>query len=255
MSISVTDFIRLALMEIRVARAGQVVNPNDNADALLILNEYLDRLNATDRALYDTTQTTFTLTANLQPHTIGLAANSPTFSVSISRPTRIISANIVLSGNIRAPEGGLTLLNAQQWDSIAAGAAAGQSVTITSSIPLYLFYEPTWPNGSIYLWPVPTGNKLELRFNTLLADLALTDTFTLPPGYQQALRLTLAELLAPAFGQSVSPETRRAAMDARNATWGNNDVVPDAIPDGGAPLGGYSGGFNYKTGQVGNPGW
>src|SRR3990167_6162387 len=100
MSISVTDFIRLALMEIRVARAGNVVNPNDNADALLILNEYLDRLNATPRALYDTTQTTFTLTADLQPHTIGLAANSPTFSVSIARPTRIISANIVLSGNI-----------------------------------------------------------------------------------------------------------------------------------------------------------
>lgn len=255
MSISVTDFIRLALMEIRVARAGNVINPNDNADALLILNEYLDRLNATERALYDTTQTTFTLTSGLQPHTIGVTANSPTLTVSVARPARILSANIVLSGNIRAPQGGLTLINRQQWDAIAAGAAAGQSVTITSSIPLYLFYDAGWPNGSIYLWPVPTANKLELRFETLLANLALTDTFTLPPGYQQALRLTLAELLAPAFGQTVSPETRRAALEARQAVWGNNDLIPDAVPDGGVPLGGFRGGWNYKTGTIGNTGW
>ena len=251
MAITVSEFIRLALMEIRVARAGNVINPNDAADALLILNEYLDRLNATPRALYSTTQTTFTLTADLQPHTIGLTANSPTFAVSVNRPERILSANIVLSGNIRAPQGGLDILNQQQWDAIAAGAAAGQSVTITSSIPLALFYKPDWPNGSIYLWPVPTANKLEIRFETLLASLALSDTFTLPMGYQQALRLTLAELLAPAFGQSVSAETRRAAMDARAAVWGNNDLIPNAIPDGGVPMGARGGGWNYKTGQIG----
>lgn len=248
MAISVTDLIRLALMEIRVARAGDVVSPNDNADALLILNEYLDRLNATDRAIYDTTQTTFTLTPSLQPHTIGVTANSPTFTVSIARPARILSANIVQSGNIRT---GLDLLNLQQWDAITAGAAAGQSVTITSSIPTGLFYEPTWPNGSIYLWPVPTANKLELRFNTLLADLALTDTFTLPMGYQQALRLTLAELLAPAFGQQVAPETRMAARDARAAVWGNNDSSLNQIPDAGVPMGAYGAGlWNYKTGNI-----
>jgi len=248
MSITAQDLIRLALLEIRVARSGDVVSPNLNADALLVLNEYLDRLNVTPRALYDTTQTTFTLTPSLQPHTIGLTANSPTFSVSINRPARIISANIVLSGNIRVP---VNILNEQGWDAITAGAAAGQSVTITSSIPTDLFYKPTWPNGSIYLWPVPTANKLELRFETLLASLALTDTFTLPMGYQQALRLTLAELLAPMCGQEVSADTKRAARDAREAVWGTNDVSLDAMPDVGMAATGRGGGWNYKTGQIG----
>src|SRR3990167_8565957 len=191
MAFTVQDLIRLSLMEIRSARAGDTVNPDDNADALLILNGYFDLLNIQNRALYYTTQTTFTMTASLQPHTIGLTANSPTFEVSVNRPSRILSANVVLSGNIRCR---VNVLNDQEWDALMAGAAAGQSVTITSSIPTDLHYEPTWPNGELFLWPVPTANKLELRFETLLAALALTDTFTLPMGYQQALRFTLAEL-------------------------------------------------------------
>ena len=249
MAFTVQDLIRLSLMEVRSARAGDTVNPDDNADALLILNGYFDLLNIQNRALYDTTQTTFTLTANLQPHTIGLTANSPTFAVSVNRPSRIISANIVLSGNIRVP---VNILNQQQWDAIAAGAAAGQSVTITSSIPTDLFYEPTWPNGQLFLWPVPTANKLELRFETLLADVALTDTLSLPMGYREMLRLTLAERLASAWGQSVSAATKQAAKEAREAVWGANDVSLNAIPDGGVPMGITGrGGWNFRTGQIG----
>src|SRR3990167_4987 len=248
MEITAQDLIRLSLLEIRAVRAGDSINPTLNADALVVLNEYLDRLNVTPRALYDTTQTTFTMTASLQPHTIGLSANSPTFSVSINPPSPILSANVVLSGNIRCR---VNVLNDQEWDAITAGAAAGQSVTITSSIPTDLHYEPTWPNGELFLWPVPTANKLELRFETLLAALALTDTFTLPMGYQQALRLTLAELLAPMCGQTVSADTRRAARDARDAVWGTNDGSLNAIPDAGVPGTGRRGGWNYKTGQIG----
>lgn len=244
---TVTDFIRLSLMEIRVARAGDVLNADDAADALLVFNRYLDYLNATSRALYSTTQTTFTLTPNLQPHTIGITANSPTFAVSVARPVSILSANIVLSTNVRVP---LEILDSQGWDNIRAGAAAGQTVTVTSSVPRYLMYDASWPNGSIFLWPVPTANDLELRFETLLADLALTDTFTLPPGYQEALGLTLAERLAPVFGQQVSPETRRAAMEARGQVWGNNDEILNAIPDAGVPMGARRGGYNYLTGNI-----
>src|SRR3990167_27347 len=249
MEITAQDLIRLSLLEIRAVRAGDSINPTLNADALVVLNEYLDRLNVTPRALYDTTQTTFTMTASLQQHTIGLSAHSPTFSVSINRPSRILSTNIVLTENIRTK---VNILNEQQWAAIRAGAAAGQSVTITSSIPTDLFYEPTWPNGQLFLWPVPTANKLELRFETLLADVALTDTLSLPMGYREMLRLTLAERLASAWGQSVSAATKQAAKEAREAVWGANDVSLNAIPDGGVPMGITGrGGWNFRTGQIG----
>lgn len=248
MSIAVSDFLRLALMEIRSARAGDVVQPDDAGDALLIFNELLDGLNATPRAIYTNAFTTFTLTANLQPHTIGLAANTPTFTVTIGRPARIVSANLILSNNIRVP---LDLLNAQQWNAISAGAAAGQAVTITSAVPMGLYYDPAWPTGNIYLWPVPdTAYGLELQTATLLAQVLSSDTFDLPFGYQQALRLTLAERLAPAFGQSVSRETAKAAQDARALIWGDNDEIPNAIADAGVPMGARGCGFNFLTGQV-----
>lgn len=247
MSIVVSELIRLALMEIRSARAGEAISAEDAADGLLLLNEYLDHLNATDRGIYTTTATTYTMTSGLQPHTIGVTANSPTFTVTVARPDRILSANVVLTGNVRVP---VDIIDQQQWDNIRAGAAAGQAVTISSRVPLVLYYDTGWPNGSIYLWPVPTGNSLELRYETLFADVALTDTFTLPPGYQQAVRLTLAELMASSWGQPVASETRRKAQQARDAIWDNYESPLNAVPDGGSSGGGTGGRFNYLTGQV-----
>lgn len=245
MSIAVNAFLRLALAEIRVARAGDAVSPDDQDDALAIFNELLDSLNADGRALYTSSMTQFTLTPSLQPHTIGLAANTPTFAVSVGRPADIKAANLVLTNvtpNIRIP---LNLRDDAWWmDQRARG--------VTASIPCDLFYSADWPNGAIYLWPVPlTAYGLELNFSTLLAQVAATDTFDLPAGYQQALRLTLAELLAPAFGQTVSQSTRDKARDARARVWGNNDVIPNLCTrDAGMP-GGSGGGFSFLTGRIG----
>lgn len=248
MSIVVNAFLTAALAEIRVARAGDVVNPDDMGLALMIFNEYLDALNADGRALFANTFQTFTLTPNLQPHTIGLAANTPTFAVPIGRPVSIQQANMVLANNIRVP---LALIDDQAWGNIRAGAAQGQAITITSTIDRVLYYSSDWPNGSIYLWPVPSAaNGLELVFETLLAAVALTDTLDLPMGYQQALRLTLAELLAPSFGQQVSPSTAMKAAEARGRVWANNDTIPTLVTrDAGMPGGGSRRGyFDYRTG-------
>lgn len=248
MSIAVSDFLTLALSEIRAVSAGDLVSPEDMATALLVFNEYLEWLNVIDRALYNVDFTTFTMTPNLQPHTIGLTANTPTFVVTVARPTKILKANIILNNNIRAP---LDLLGDEEWGSIAAGAAAGQAVTITSSVPTVLYYSPGWPNGSIFLWPVPnTAYGLELETETLLSSVALTDTLNLPPGYQMALRLSVAEMCAPHFGLTVSPETRMHAKDARAAVWANNDTIPNLMTrDGGMPGGNGPGStWDYRTG-------
>lgn len=251
MAIAVVDFLRLALMEIRVARAGDVVSPDDAADALLIFNELLDALNGDGRALYSTTMTTFTLTPNLQPHTIGVSTNvpAPTFNVTIARPQRFRWANLVLANNIRVP---IDLITSAEFSRIRAGAATGQTPTIKTSIPTVLMYSPDWPNGAINLWPVPnTANGLEVEFETLLAQLLLTDIFDLPMGYQQALRLTLAELLAPAFGQTVAASTATKAREARARVWDDNDEVPNLrTVDGGMPGGLRGGGYDYRTGSI-----
>jgi hypothetical protein len=124
--------------------------------------------------------------------------------------------------------------------------------SVTSDIPTDLYYDPSWPNGSIYLWPVPTSTyDLELAFDTLLSSVADgAADLDLPQGYQQAVRLTLAELLAPMFGQTASASTMKAARAARLAIFGANTTSPDLITrDAGQP-GRGGGGFNFLTGNV-----
>lgn len=241
MAIQVDAFLTLALSEIRIARGGDVVSPDDMAQALALFNEYLDALNADGRALFTTAIPSFTLTANLQPHTIGLTGNTPTFTVTIGRPVRILAANLILANNIRSA---LRIRDRQWWMSLRAPA-------ITSSVPRDLYYAPDWPNGSIYLWPVPiTAYGIELQTETLLAQVAATDSLDLPMGYQQALRLTLAELMAPSFGQKPSDATIVNGREARARVWGNNDVIPTLnTRDAGMP-GGDGGYFDYRTGMV-----
>lgn len=242
MSIVVSQFLYLAAVEVRVARGGDPLSPNDQDLILAIFNELLDSLNGDGVALYNTTFQSFTLTAALQPHTIGIAANTPTFTVTTGRPTRILAANLVLTaGTTRVP---LNLRDDQWWANI-------RSRLITSANPTDLYYDTSWPNGGIYLWPVPTtAYGLELEFQTQLAQVLATDTLDLPQGYQAALRLTLAELIAAAFGQSVSADTKRNAIDARARAWGStNDPAPNLdTRDGGVPSGGGRSTYDYRTG-------
>jgi hypothetical protein len=245
--IEVSKLLRLALGEIRAARAGDVIAPEEQADALLLFNELLDWLNGDGRAVYTSTFTTFTLTANHQPHTIGLVDNAPDFTVTIGRPARIREANIILTGNIRVP---VDIVDDQGWNAIAAGAAAGQAITLTSTIPTLLRYDPGWPNGSIYLWPPPsTAYGLELLMDTLLASVVDTDTLDLPFGYPLALRLSLAEAMANSWGQPLPANLERRARDARAALWGTNEQILNlATCDGGMPRGG-GGAYDYRTGR------
>lgn len=212
--------------------------------ALALFNEYLDLLNATPRAIYANVFTTYPLTPNLQPHTIGPTG---TFDQPI-RPRKIIWANYLLTGTTQPIRIKLYVDNTGDWwREISAQ-------TIATSVSSGVYYSPDWPNGSLYFWPIPNiAYSVELETDTLFTQVLQTTTFSMPMGYQAALRLSLAERLAPMFGQTVSPETMRNAKDARAQVWGDNDEIPDLNTcDGGTPtLAGRRGLFNYLTGRVG----
>lgn len=240
MSITVRDLIRRALVEIRVARAGDEIEPEALADGLVLLNEYLDLLNAQGRSLYATQTPTFTLTPNHQPHTIGVTGAD--WVVSTARPVTVLKANLIIANSIRRP---IAVRDEDWWLKLRAPA-------ITSSIPTDLVFNATWPNGEIKFYPVPTtAYSVELLIEVLLAALAEGDTFDMPPGYQAAVGLTLAEIFAGPFGQTVSQDLRRRAREARAIVWGNNYVVPNIrTVDGGMPRGRRSGrgAYDYRTG-------
>lgn len=250
MQVAVADLLFGALAEIKVARAGDVLEPEAQASALYILNEWLDMLNGNGRALYASSFPQFTLIPNHQPHTIGGTGSgadwiNPTNggSALIARPVRIKGANLILPGSIRKK---VDVIGDEDWMAVTAFA-------ITTTIPKKLAYSPDWPTGSIRLWPVPTAAySLELWIDTLLAQLLATDIIDLPMGYPAAMRLTLAELLAPTFNAVVSRKTEQAAIRARAIAFGTNDIMPSIrTRDGGMPGGTHRGNFDYRDGTVG----
>lgn len=60
--------------------------------------------------------------------------------------------------------------------------------SITSDIPSDYLFTHTNPDSTITLYPVPTvANTMYVRVWTPLTDIALTDTYSFPPGYENAI--------------------------------------------------------------------
>jgi hypothetical protein len=80
-----------------------------------------------------------------------------------------------------------------------------QSATIKATGALYptrYAYINDFPNGRLFLWPVPSiAITINLEIQTQLAYPAtLATVLTLPPGYARALQWSLAAELAPSYG-------------------------------------------------------
>jgi len=118
--------------------------------------------------------------------------------------------------------------------------------------PTDLFYSPTFPDGSLYFWPVPTSSYgVQLETWALLNQLsdindpvggADGDT-SIPPGYRNALMLSLAETLLPGASRQLHPTLAVTAAAARLAVFGNNSAIPrmstqDSGRTGGQMVGG-----------------
>lgn len=235
--------VQAALQEHNLVGVADAPASGPMADLVLAkLNRLLDRWNADRAMVYSSVFAAYTLTPGHQPHLIGPGLSLPDFAAS-QRPVSIEGANIIITTtapNIRTP---LTLRDDEWWRTNAVQG-------IASTIPTDLYYSADWPNGSIYLWPVPqTAYQLELQLRVILANVTLATTINLPPGYQSAIELTLAEDIANSFGQVVTPKLEQLAREARALIMGVNDVTPRiATRDAGMP-GGRGGGYNYRTGM------
>ena len=223
------ELLTNALLEIGAIAGTETPSDPDAVFALGKLNRLLNRWNATRRAVYAQQFVTFTLTPALAPHTIGPTG---TFVVT-QRPVSIESASLIFTTSTPNGQRPIHIRDAQWW--------AGLRVPdLSTSMPTDLYYEPSWPNGSLFFWPVPSAaSDVVLEYRIVLAALALTDTFTMPPGYEDAVTLSLAESLLLAFPNAdLAPAIVAQASQARADAFGNNSPTPRlATADYGLGLG------------------
>lgn len=129
------------------------------------------------------------------------------------RPLRVNSAIVrvttSVSGTLDYP---VAVIPVERYEMIGIKTLAGPW-------PRAVYYQPSEPLGILNYWPNPNqASEMHLFCDTVLNQFStLTDTVTLPQGYNLAIRFGLAELLMPEFGKA-NPE--QIAMIREQATQG-----------------------------------
>lgn len=240
---TVSDLVTSALRELGIVDMLDAPPAELSALGLGLLNRLLDDWNADRGTIYADVHTSpVALSSGTNPHTIG--PSGATFTATTTRPVSVEGIRLTTDNGetYLAP---LRPRDAAWWHAVAATG-------VQSDYPTDFYYDPTWPNGSIYLYPEPGSSsvKAQLWYRIVLAQVALADTVTLPPGYYSALLETLKEKLTglPMFASMATGDIKEAARIARARAFGNNQTVPRLITADAGMSTGECGVYDHQTG-------
>ncbi len=211
------DYITSALRLIGVKAQSQVATGADAVNGLEALNAIFDQWNSEGLMLYNTTTASCNTVGGTSSYTIG-----PTGNIVVSTRPSVLSYAFY-----RNTSGGNSTDTPIQLISPADYASLIQKDT-DGTLSYLGYYNPTFDNGTITLFPVPsTAQQLFVQYNTPLnSAVTLASVLSFPPAYQRAIRYALAVALAPEYGFEVSPAVAQAAYTAKILIERNNSRVP-----------------------------
>jgi hypothetical protein len=200
------DVVEASLREIGVLAASETATAEDATNSLARLNLFLDTLGTERQAIYTITRSTWNITSG-----VGTYAVATGQVVNIARPVFVDRVGYQDVGvSPPTPEYPLGKLTEQGWQSIT-------EKELTSTLPQAWYYNPTYPNGTLSLWPVPVPSSTlqgVIYAWTAVSQLAALDTaISMPNGYQEMLMTNLALLLCPTFERQPHPVLAKRAAD------------------------------------------
>ena len=92
--------------------------------------------------------------------------------------------------------------------------------------PYIAAYQPTFPYGTLYVYPAPGTNYTAHIFSDIiLSSFASTTTnYSLPQGYTRSLKKLMGLELAPIYGKTPSPQLIMQCKEAKQLIKGTNSV-------------------------------
>ena len=201
MATTAADQINGALRLIGVLAEAEVPSAAMSQDALTALNQMIESWNTERLSVFSTIDQVFNWPPSTRVRTLG-----PTGDFVGQRPIELDDSTYFRDASTNVSYG-IQMINQQQYNNIAVK-------TVTSTYPQILWYNATYPDIEIYLYPVPS-RVLEFHFvsvQPLTEPAALDTSLAFPPGYLRAFRYNLACELAPEYGVEPSPQVKRIAM-------------------------------------------
>lgn len=196
------DLITSAFQDIAIYGAIEAssITDADNAYALTLLQDMMDSWSNENLSAFTILEQSVLLTIGKASYTIGLSGGA---DIALTRPLRIIDdPGSCYIQDANQNNYGVSVVTRDKWNLYS-----NRGPIVTSNFPNVLFYDPQMPLGVINLTPYPNASYT-LFFDSYLQlnDFpALTTPINLPPGYNLAIRRSLAEELWPAFGQGEVP--------------------------------------------------
>jgi hypothetical protein len=160
-------------------------------------------------------------------------------ALSTERPLKVLAASIAAGSSVSRP---VMPVTAEQYAAYPKRGVGGNFAEV-------LLYDNGYPNGTIYLAPIPAnGGTLELfNYIALTAFASLATAIDLPPGYERALRAAFALELYSEYPREAgaSFETLKLAADeAKASIFGLNQAIlgspsgppPQPVPVAAPPV-------------------
>jgi hypothetical protein len=239
----VSDLLRSSFRCIGQLLPGFGYSDSELTDALFILNAMLDSWAVDELNAYCTLTQSFALVAGQAQYTVG-----PQGNWDASRPVKVTKAMLVVMTNPASPlHLELQVINSDQFQSIPLPGTG-------STIPQRLYYATSYPYATANLWPVPqsSADLVWLSSWQPIAGAILdgATTFSVPPGYLDAVRYHLAIRLAMEWDKPLKEGVVMLATEALAKIQRLNAQTPqmDCNP-GIMPIRSGRSGFNYRTGD------
>jgi hypothetical protein len=212
------DLIKSSLRLINAIAIGETPTGQEATDSLRVLNNLLETWSTENLTVYTQESLTFNFVPGQGSYTIGPAAAD----WIATRPVNIEIARTTYQGTNfplqRIDEGWYNLIATTQQQS---------------QIPVWFKYDADYPLGVVTMWPVPNfASTITLTVNKQFAEVPSTATvLSYPPGYERALRYSLAVDLGPEYGVLVPELVVAQARAAKAAIKRANNKSPVSRSD------------------------
>lgn len=203
------DVISRALQLNGTHGPGKSTSDDDYAAGLAALNSMVDSWRNDKLMCWAERVEALTLSAGVSTYTIG-----PGGTLNTDRPVEIDGAYIV-QGTTSYPI--LRQLSEQEYAAIGLKGA-------TSSWPEAFLFRADYPLATIIVYPVPTMTTTMnlITRKPFTGFTAITDTVSLPPGWQKALEFNLAVDIAPTWQTTPPPLVMKGAIESLKGIKNSN---------------------------------
>ncbi len=201
----------MSLKDVGIIGEGQTASATTIDDAFQCFTQMLALWQAQKLHVYAQKEVVATLTGAAS-YTIGTGGN-----IASARPVKIDAAFWRSNGHDYPVE---------VFQSYEDYARIGNK-TLTGSSPCAMCYVPSYPLGTVYVYPNGSTGALHLIMRTDLPTFTdISETVVIPPEYITALRYSLAEYLSTTFQTPLRPDIPALATRARKIIKRNNVSIP-----------------------------